>query len=80
MFYGTSGGIGSVNQTLVDQAVHNNGGAGDRPGELREHGTNENIANWFGWGIHPSLGPAADVAPSLYECNPWAARDAAWLE
>lgn len=80
MFYGVNNGRGSIDQTLTDQAVDNNSHAGDRPGELREHGTNENIANWFGWGSHPSLEPGADVVPTLYECNPWAARDAAWLE
>lgn len=80
MFYGVNNGRGSIDQTLTDQAIDNNSHAGDRPGELREHGTNENISNWFGWGIHPSLDPAADVLPTVYECNPWAARDAAWLE
>ena len=80
MFYGTSTGWGSITQELSDEAYDNNSHAGDRPGELREHGTDQNVANWFGWGRHPSLDAAAGAQPSLYECNPWAARDASWLD
>ncbi|MEU6561410.1 neutral zinc metallopeptidase [Nocardia nova] len=80
MFYGVNTGRGSITRALADRAYINNAGAGDRPGERRWHGTNKNVANWFGWGIHPSLDPDAAAAPSLYECNPWSARDASWLE
>lgn len=80
MFYGTSTGRGSITQELSDQAFDNNTHAGDRPGELREHGTNASIASWFGWGRHPSDDPAAAVVPTLYECNSWAAREASTLE
>ncbi|MFI5728756.1 neutral zinc metallopeptidase [Kribbella sp. NPDC051587] len=79
MFYGTNTGRGSITRSLSQQAFVNNSNAGDRPGELRQHGTNQNVANWFGWGRHPSLNPSAKVTPSMYECNPWAARDAGWL-
>ncbi len=80
MFYGTSTGRGSITRSLSRQAYDNNSHGGDRRGELRMHGTNQNAANWFGWGRHPSLDPSARVHPSIYECNPWAARDAGWLE
>lgn len=80
MFYGTNAGRGSITRSLSQQALNNNSHAGDRPGELRQHGTNRNIANWFKWGRHPSLDSSARVSPSIYECNPWAARDAGWLE
>lgn len=80
MFYGTNTGRGSITKSLSRQAYDNNSHAGDRRGELRQHGTNQNIANWFGWGRHPSLNPSARVSPSIYECNPWAARDSGWLE
>jgi uncharacterized protein len=79
MFYGTNTGRGSITKSLSRQAFDNNSHAGDRPGELRQHGTNQNVGNWFGWGRHPSLNPSAKVAPSSYECNPWAARDSDWL-
>ncbi|MEU8901157.1 neutral zinc metallopeptidase [Nocardia sp. NPDC048505] len=80
MFYGTNTGRGSITPDLTEQADDNNGGAGDRPGERRFHGTSENVTNWFSWGQHPSLDQNAAVEPSMYECNPWAARDAGWLE
>lgn len=80
MFYGTSTGRGSVSKAMADQAYDNNSGAGDRPGERRWHGTSKNVANWFGWGEHPADDPSTPAQPSLYECNPWAARSAAWLE
>jgi predicted metalloprotease len=80
MFYGTNTGRGSITRSLSQRALVNNSLAGDRPGELRQHGTNRNIANWFKWGRHPSLDSSARVSPSIYECNPWAARDAGWLQ
>ncbi|WP_084507478.1 neutral zinc metallopeptidase [Nocardia violaceofusca] len=80
MFYGVNTGRGSITRSLADRAYTNNAGAGDRPGERRWHGTNQNVANWFGWGMHPSSDPASAAEPSLYECNPWAARSDAWLE
>ncbi|WP_280235366.1 neutral zinc metallopeptidase [Nocardia cyriacigeorgica] len=80
MFYGRNTGRGSITAELADLAYQNNSGAGDRPGERRWHGTNTNIANWFGWGMHPSDDPDVAATPSPYECNPWAARSAAWLE
>ncbi|MFC7406476.1 neutral zinc metallopeptidase [Georgenia alba] len=80
MFYGTSVGRGSISQAMSDAAYDNNSHAGDRPGELREHGTDANIAGWFDWGRHPSDDPGEDVRPTTYECNPWAARDASTLE
>ncbi|MFC0622628.1 neutral zinc metallopeptidase [Kribbella deserti] len=80
MFYGTNTGRGSITRSLSRQALDNNSHAGDRPGELRQHGTNRNIANWFKWGRHPSMDPSARVSPSVYECNPWAARDNGWLQ
>lgn len=80
MFYGTSTGRGSITEGMAQQAYDNNSGAGDRPGERRFHGTSLNIATWFSWGQHPSLDPNAAVTPSMYECNPWAARDPRSLE
>lgn len=74
MFYGMNVGSGSISQGLYDQAYDNNSQAGDRPGELRYHGTNENIATWFSWGAQPSTDLAASTTPSPYECNTWAAR------
>lgn len=80
MFYGVNTGRGSITQGLANQALENNSAAGDRPGERRLHGTNQNIANWFSWGVHPSLDSNAAVTPSTYECNPWWARDQGWLQ
>lgn len=80
MFYGSSTGRGSITKSLSQQALDNNGHAGDRPGELRQHGTNRNIANWFKWGRRPSQDSSARVKPSIYECNPWAARDAGGIQ
>ncbi|WP_148256610.1 neutral zinc metallopeptidase [Kribbella flavida] len=80
MFYGMNAGRGSITRSLSQQALENNSHAGDRPGELRQHGTNRNIASWFTWGRHPSVKSSARVAPSVYECNPWAARDASSLQ
>lgn len=79
MFYGTNTGRGSITGSLSQQALDNNSHAGDRPGELRQHGTNRNIATWFKWGRNPSTNASARVTPSIYECNPWAARDAGSL-
>lgn len=79
MFYGMNVGSGDITQGLWDQAYDNNSHAGDRSGELRYHGTNESIANWFGWGAEPG-DEASSNTPSPYECNPWAARSQDWLQ
>lgn len=80
MFYGTNVGRGSITEKLSKQAHDNNSQAGDRPGELREHGNNANAGGWFDWGRHPSQDANDGAVPSLYECNPWAARSPSTLD
>ncbi|TCO60931.1 neutral zinc metallopeptidase [Actinocrispum wychmicini] len=80
MFFGVNLGRGSISQDLWRKAANNNSGAGDRRGEARQHGTNQNVSNWFGWGFSPTLDRNQRPAPSTYECNPWAARDNGWIQ
>ncbi len=80
MFFGANLGHGSISRDLWNKAYSNNSGAGDRPGGARDHGRDQNVSNWFGWGAKPTLNQNENPAPSMYECNPWAARDNGWIQ
>ncbi|MFD0362343.1 neutral zinc metallopeptidase [Nocardia sp. GCM10030253] len=62
MFLGTNYGRGDLDQQTWNEASRNNSGAGDRPGEQRLHGNDQNVLGWFKWGSEKG---------DTWECNTW---------